>query len=324
MLAENEATLPFAKPTVIGGRYGLSSKEFTPAMVKGIFDELTKPAPKNHFTIGIDDDVSHTSLELTIRRSRPKTRRRCARCSTGLGSDGTVGANKNSIKIIGSETPNYAQGYFVYDSKKSGSMTTSHLRFGPNPIRSTYLITRASFVACHNFSFLEKMDVLEAAMPGAVFLLNSPYSAAEVWEHLPKTTQQEMLRKKIEFYVIDGYKVAREAGMGTRINTIMQTCFFAISGVLPREEAIAQIKKAIKKTYGKRGEAVVAKNFAAVDHALAHLEKVELPTAASSAFDLDSVISDKAPKFVHDVLGQIATGHGDVLPVTIEGKQNEK
>jgi pyruvate-ferredoxin/flavodoxin oxidoreductase len=227
-----------------------------------------------------------------------------------------VGANKNSIKIIGSETPNFAQGYFVYDSKKSGSMTTSHLRFGPNPIRSSYLITQASFVACHNFSFLEKMDVVEAAVPGAVFLLNSPYPAAEVWEHLPKTTQQEMLRKKIEFYVIDGYKVAREAGMGTRINTIMQTCFFAISGVLPRDEAIEQIKKSIKKTYGKRGEAVVAKNFAAVDHALAHLEKVELPATASSSFDLIPSISAKAPEFVRNVLGEIAAGRGDLLPVS--------
>ena len=212
----------------------------------------------------------------------------------GLGSDGTVGANKNSIKIIGDQTDNYAQGYFVYDSKKSGSMTTSHLRFGPNPIRSTYLITRASFVACHNFSFLEKMNVLEAAMPGAVFLLNTPYSAAEVWDKLPKTTQEEMLRKKIEFYVIDGYKVAREAGMGTRINTIMQTCFFAISGVLPRDEAIAQIKKAIYKTYGKRGEAVVEKNYAAVDAALAHLEKVELPATVSSNFDITGVISEQS------------------------------
>ncbi len=238
------------------------------------------------------------------------------RCFTVLGSDGTVGANKNSIKIIGSETPNYAQGYFVYDSKKSGSMTTSHLRFGPNPIRSTYLITRASFVACHNFSFLEKMDVLEAAMPGAVFLLNSAYSAAEVWDKLPRSVQEEMLRKKIEFYVIDGYKVAREAGMGSRINTIMQTCFFAISGVLEREEAIKQIKKSIKKTYGKRGEAVVEKNFAAVDHALAHLEKVELPEAATSSFDVAGAISDKAPKFVHDVLGQIAAGKGDLIPVS--------
>jgi len=316
ILAENSATLPFAaKPTVIGGRYGLSSKEFTPAMVKGIYDELSKPAPKNHFTIGIDDDVSHSSLtyDPTFSTEDPKTVRALF---YGLGSDGTVGANKNSIKIIGSETPNYAQGYFVYDSKKSGSMTTSHLRFGPNPIRSSYLITQASFVACHNFSFLEKMDGVEAAMPGAVFLLNSPYPASEVWNHIPKTMQQEMLRKKIQFYVIDGYTVAQEAGMGRRINTIMQTCFFAISGVLPREEAIEQIKKSIKKTYGKRGEAVVAKNFAAVDAALAHLEKVELPTAASADFDIVGAISDKAPKFVHDVLGQIAGGKGDLLPVS--------
>jgi pyruvate-ferredoxin/flavodoxin oxidoreductase len=315
VLGENAARLPYAMPTVIGGRYGLSSKEFTPAMVKGIFDELAKPQPKNHFTIGIDDDISHTSLtyDPAFSTEDPKTVRALF---YGLGSDGTVGANKNSIKIIGSETPNFAQGYFVYDSKKSGSMTTSHLRFGPNPIRSTYLITRASFVACHNFSFLEKMNVVEAAMPGAVFLLNSPYSAAEVWDHLPKTIQEEMLRKKIEFYVIDGYTVAREAGMGTRINTIMQTCFFAISGVLPREEAIKQIKKAIQKTYGKRGEAVVQKNFAAVDAALAHLEKVELPAAASSSFDIVGTISNKAPRFVHDVLGQIAAGHGDLLPVS--------
>jgi pyruvate-ferredoxin/flavodoxin oxidoreductase len=316
VLAENAASLPFAAmPAVIGGRYGLSSKEFTPAMVKGIFDELARLSPKNHFTIGINDDVSHTSLSYDPELSTedPQTVRALF---YGLGSDGTVGANKNSIKIIGSETPNYAQGYFVYDSKKSGSMTTSHLRFGPKPIRSTYLITRASFVACHNFSFLEKMDVLEAAMPGAVFLLNSPYPASEVWDKLPRSTQEEMLRKKIEFYVIDGYKVAREAGMGSRINTIMQTCFFAISGVLPREEAIKQIKKSIQKTYGKRGEAVVEKNFAAVDHALAHLERVELPAAASSNFDLAGAFSDKAPKFVHDVLGQIAAGKGDLIPVS--------
>jgi pyruvate-ferredoxin/flavodoxin oxidoreductase len=315
VLAEN-ADLPFAvRPTVIGGRYGLSSKEFTPAMVKGIFDELAKPSPKNHFTVGIEDDVTFTSLSYdpTFSTEDPKTVRALF---YGLGSDGTVGANKNSIKIIGSETPNFAQGYFVYDSKKSGSMTTSHLRFGPNPIRSSYLITQASFVACHNFSFLEKMNVVEAAMPGAVFLLNSPYAAAEVWDHLPKTTQQEILRKKIEFYVIDGNSVAREAGMGTRINTIMQACFFAISGVLPRDEAIEQIKKAIKKTYGKRGEAVVAKNFAAVDAALAHLEKVELPTAVSSDFDLIPSISGKAPEYVRNVLGQIAAGRGDLLPVS--------
>jgi len=316
VLAEKAASLPFkAMPTVVGGRYGLSSKEFTPAMVKGIYDELTKAAPKNHFTIGIDDDVSHSSLtyDPAFSTEDPKTHRALF---YGLGSDGTVGANKNSIKIIGSETPNYAQGYFVYDSKKSGSMTTSHLRFGPNPIHSTYLITRASFIACHNFSFLEKMNVLEAAIPGAVFLLNSPYSATEVWDKLPKTMQQEIIAKKIEFYVIDGYTVAREAGMGTRINTIMQTCFFAISGVLSRDEAIEQIKKAIKKTYGKRGEAVVQKNFAAVDAALAHLHRVEIPTAASSDFDLIAAISDTAPKFVHDVLGKIAAGQGDLLPVS--------
>jgi pyruvate-ferredoxin/flavodoxin oxidoreductase len=315
VLAENAVKLPFAMPKVIGGRYGLSSKEFTPAMVKGIFDELKKPAPKNHFTIGIVDDVSNSSLEYDAEFSTedPKTVRALF---YGLGSDGTVGANKNSIKIIGDQTENYAQGYFVYDSKKSGSMTTSHLRFGPNPIRSTYLITKASFVACHNFSFLEKMNVLEAAMPGAVFLLNSPYSAAAVWDKLPKTAQQEMIRKKIEFYVIDGYKVAREAGMGSRINTIMQTCFFAISGVLPREEAIKQIKKAIQKTYGKRGEAVVQKNFAAVDAALAHLEKVELPAAATSSFDLTGAFSSRAPRFVHDVLGKMAAGKGDLIPVS--------
>ncbi|HUH62756.1 MAG TPA: pyruvate:ferredoxin (flavodoxin) oxidoreductase [Terracidiphilus sp.] len=314
-LSEN-ASLPFVpKLTVIGGRYGLSSKEFTPAMVKGIFDELASPSPKQHFTIGIADDVSHTSLgyDPEFSTEDPQTVRALF---YGLGSDGTVGANKNSIKIIGENTPNYAQGYFVYDSKKSGSMTTSHLRFGPNPIHSTYLITRASFVACHNFSFLEKMNVLEAALPGAVFLLNSPYAAADVWEQLPKTLQQEILGKKIEFYVIDGYKVARETGMGSRINTIMQTCFFAISGVLPRDEAIAQIKKAIKKTYGKRGEAVVEKNFAAVDHTLTHLERVELPAAVSSEFDLIPAISDKAPKFVREVLGEIAAGRGDALPVS--------
>jgi len=316
VLAENAARLPFAAmPIVAGGRYGLSSKEFTPAMVKGIYDELAKPAPKNHFTIGIDDDVSHSSLTYDPAFSTEDSKTVRA-LFYGLGSDGTVGANKNSIKIIGSETGNFAQGYFVYDSKKSGSMTTSHLRFGPNPIHSTYLISRASFVACHNFSFLEKMNVLEAAMPGAVFLLNSPYPASEVWSRLPKTMQQEMIAKKIEFYVIDGYKVAREAGMGTRINTIMQTCFFAISGVLPREEAIEQIKKAIKKTYGKRGEAVVQKNYAAVDAALAHLEKVELPGAATSEVDLIPAISGKAPKFVQDVLGQIAAGQGDLLPVS--------
>jgi pyruvate-ferredoxin/flavodoxin oxidoreductase len=302
-------------PRIVGGRYGLSSKEFTPAMVKGVFDELKKDRPKNHFTIGIADDVTHTSIDYDAEFSteNPRTVRALF---YGLGSDGTVGANKNSIKIIGSQTPNYAQGYFVYDSKKSGSVTTSHLRFGPEPIHSTYLITKANFVACHQFSFLERMDVLTAAAPGAVFLLNTPFAPEEIWQHVPRRTQQEILDKKLEFYVIDGYKVAREAGMGTRINTIMQTCFFAISGVLPREEAIEQIKKAIKKTYGKRGDAVVQQNYAAVDAALAHLHKVVLPAAVSASFDILPAIPAGAPAFVRDVLGTIAAGHGDALPVS--------
>ena len=302
-------------PVIIGGRYGLSSKEFTPAMVKGIYDELAKPHPKNHFTIGIDDDVTHSSLRWneSFSTENPKTVRALF---YGLGSDGTVGANKNSIKIIGSETPNYAQGYFVYDSKKSGSLTTSHLRFGPEPIRSTYLISRANFIACHQFEFLEKTDVLAAAEPGAVFLLNSPYGPGEVWQHLPKTIQKTILSKKLRLYVIDGYTVARENGMGNRINTVMQTCFFAISGVLPREEAIAQIKKAIKKTYGKRGDAVVQQNYAAVDAALAHLHEVKAPEHVSATFDILPVIPAKAPTFVRDVLGAMASGHGDLLPVS--------
>jgi pyruvate-ferredoxin/flavodoxin oxidoreductase len=302
-------------PRVIGGRYGLSSKEFTPAMVKGVFDELKRPYPKNHFTIGIDDDVTHTSLDYDPEFSTedPRTVRALF---YGLGSDGTVGANKNSIKIIGTQTPNYAQGYFVYDSKKSGSVTTSHLRFGPEPICSTYLISKANFVACHQFPFLERMDILAAAAPGAVFLLNSPYGPEDVWTHLPRTTQATILEKKLQFYVIDGYTVARKAGMGNRINTIMQTCFFAISGVLPREEAIAQIKKSIEKTYGKRGEAVVQQNFAAVDAALAHLHQVTLPSKVSATFDILPMLPLEAPAFVHDVLGEIAAGRGDLLPVS--------
>jgi pyruvate-ferredoxin/flavodoxin oxidoreductase len=302
-------------PSIVGGRYGLSSKEFTPAMAKGVFDELAKPHPKIHFTIGINDDVTHSSLawDESFSTESPKTVRALF---YGLGSDGTVGANKNSIKIIGSETPYYAQGYFVYDSKKSGSLTTSHLRFGPEPIRSTYLISRANFIACHQFEFLEKTDVLEAAEPGAIFLLNSPWGPTEVWQHLPRTIQQTILDKRLKVYVIDGYSVARENGMGNRINTVMQTCFFAISGVLPREEAIAQIKKAIQKTYGKRGEAVVQKNYAAVDAALAHLHEVKLPDAVTATFDILPVIPAAAPNFVHYVLGAMAAGHGDRLPVS--------
>jgi len=308
--------LPLSQfPVIVGGRYGLSSKEFTPAMVKGIYDELAKSHPKNHFTIGIDDDVTHSSLpwDESFSTESPKTVRALF---YGLGSDGTVGANKNSIKIIGSETPNYAQGYFVYDSKKSGSLTTSHLRFGSEPIRSTYLISRANFIACHQFEFLEKTDVLVAAEPGAVFLLNSPYGPADVWQHLPRSIQKTILSKRLHLYVIDGYSVARENGMGNRINTVMQTCFFAISGVLPREEAIAQIKKAIQKTYGKRGEAVVQKNYAAVDAALAHLHEVKLPDNVTAHFDILPVIPSAAPTFVRDVLGAMASGYGDRLPVS--------
>ena len=305
----------FRFPTIVGGRYGLSSKEFTPAMVKSIFDELAKPHPKNHFTIGIDDDVTHTSLEWSADFSTesPRTVRALF---YGLGSDGTVGANKNSIKIIGAETDNYAQGYFVYDSKKSGSITTSHLRFGPEPIRSTYLITRANFIACHQFDFLEKTDVLAAAEPGAIFLLNSPWAPDQIWQHLPRRIQQTIRDKHLRLFIIDGYTVAREAGMGNRINTVMQTCFFAISGVLPREEAIEHIKKAIRKTYSKRGEAVVQKNFAAVDSTLAHLHEVAVPEAVTATFDILPAISQSAPAFVHNVLGAIAGGHGDQLPVS--------
>ena len=307
---------PFpAFPKVVGGRYGLSSKEFTPAMVKGVYDELAKPKSKNHFTVGIIDDVTHTSIDYdgVFSTEDPKTVRALF---YGLGADGTVGANKNSIKIIGEDTENYAQGYFVYDSKKSGSLTTSHLRFGPNPIHSSYLITRANFVACHQFTFLEKIDVLKGAETGATFLLNSPFGPDKVWDFLPKTVQQEIIDKKLKFYVIDGYEVAKNTGMGGRINTIMQTCFFAISGVLPREEAIDAIKKAIKKTYGKRGEAVVQKNFAAVDSTLANLFEVKVPAKATSTFDVKPPVPVAAPAFVQEVLAPIIKGDGDLLPVS--------
>jgi pyruvate-ferredoxin/flavodoxin oxidoreductase len=300
---------------VTGGRYGLSSKEFTPAMVKGVFDELRKPAPKNHFTIGILDDVTHTSLAFdpAFSTEEPGTVRALF---FGLGADGTVGANKNSIKIIGEETGNYAQGYFVYDSKKSGAMTTSHLRFGPKPIHSSYLISTANFVACHQFSFLERQDMLKFAEPGATFLLNSPYGPDEVWMHLPRQVQQQIISRKLKFYVIDGYQVAREAGMGGRVNTIMQTCFFAISGVLPREEAIAAIKQAIKKTYGKRGEAVVQKNYAAVDAALSHLHEVKVPDKVTATFDMHPPVPAAAPEFVQKVTARIIANEGDDLPVS--------
>ncbi len=302
-------------PRVIGGRYGLASKEFTPAMVKGIFDELNKPNSKNHFTIGIHDDVSHTSLDFDPNFSTedPATTRAIF---YGLGADGTVGANKNSIKIIGDETALYAQGYFVYDSKKSGSTTTSHLRFGPKPIHSSYLIRSANFVACHQFNFLERFEMLHVAEPGATFLLNSPFGPDQVWERLPRSAQQTILAKQLKFYVIDAYKVARETGMGGRINTVMQTCFFAISGVLPRAEALAAIKHSIEKTYGKRGKVVVEKNFAAVDATLAQLYEVALPTRVTSAFDLRPPVAAGAPAFVQNVTAEIIAGRGDMLPVS--------
>jgi len=313
-LTESEVA-PTFRPKVVGGRYGLSSKEFTPAMVKAVYDNLAKPKSKNHFTVGIIDDVTHTSLDVdhAFSTEDPKTVRALF---YGLGADGTVGANKNSIKIIGEDTDNYAQGYFVYDSKKSGSLTTSHLRFGPKPIHSSYLITQANFVACHQFTFLEKIDVLKGAEKGATFLLNSPFSHDKVWDFLPRTVQQEIIDKKLKFYVIDGYEVAKQTGMGQRINTIMQTCFFAISGVLPREEAIDAIKKAIKKTYGKRGEAVVQKNFAAVDSSLANLFEVKVPAKATSNFDVKPPVPDAAPEYVKNVLGPIIKGDGDLLPVS--------
>src|SRR5579871_3128735 len=300
---------------VIGGRYGLSSKEFTPAMAKSVFDELKKAAPKNHFTIGIADDVTHTSLDFDPGFSTEDPHAVRA-VFYGLGSDGTVGANKNSIKIIGKSTDNFAQGYFVYDSKKAGSVTVSHLRFGPQPIRSSYLISRATFVACHQFQFLSRMDVLACAEPGATFLLNAPCSTSEVWHRLPRQLQETIINKRLVFYAIDAAKVARENGMGGHINTIMQTCFFAISGVLPREKAIEAIKNAIRETYGKRGEAVIEKNFAAVDQTLANLQQITVPHTASSALNVLPPVPQQAPGFVRDILGTIIAGRGDSLPVS--------
>ena len=318
VLAEAQAsgTLKFkSMPKVIGGRYGLSSKEFTPAMVKGIFDELGKAKSKNHFTVGIVDDVTHTSIDYDAQFSTEHAKTVRA-LFYGLGADGTVGANKNSIKIIGEDTDFYAQGYFVYDSKKSGSITTSHLRFGPKPLKSSYLISRANFVACHQFSFLERIDMLRYADQGAVFLLNSPFPADQVWDEMPRKVQQQIIDKKLKFYVIDGYTVAKETGMGSRVNTIMQTCFFAISGVLPKEEAIEAIKHSIEKTYGKRGESVVAKNFAAVDAALAQLHEVKVPATASSSKAVRLAVPAQAPEFVQNVLAPMILGNGDDLPVS--------
>ena len=314
--ARQSGTSVFAEePSVIGGRYGLSSKEFTPSMVKAVFDELAKPAPKRHFTVGIVDDVTQLSLSYDPDFDiEPDSVVRAM--FFGLGADGTVGANKNSIKIIGEETDYWAQGYFVYDSKKSGAMTISHLRFGPQPIRSPYLIKRANFVACHQFNFLERYDVLESAVPGAVFLLNAPFGPESVWDHLPRETQTQIIDKKLRVFVIDADKVAADSGMGRRTNTVMQTCFFAVSGVLPRDESIAHIKHSIQKTYEKKGEAIVKKNFAAVDQTLANLHEVRVPAAVTATRCLPPLISEKAPDFVQKVTALMLANKGDLLPVS--------
>ncbi|MEH2202097.1 pyruvate:ferredoxin (flavodoxin) oxidoreductase [Nostoc sp.] len=315
--SRGEALLPYPPlPKIIGGRYGLSSKEFTPAMVKGIFDNLAEAKPKNHFTIGINDDVTYTSLKFDSKFSTESDNVVRA-MFYGLGSDGTVGANKNSIKIIGEETDNYAQGYFVYDSKKSGSMTVSHLRFGKEPIRSTYLIDQANFIGCHHWGFLERIDILKAAIPGATLLLNSPYNADSVWEYLPLKVQQQIIDKHLKLYIINASQVARESGMGGRINTIMQVCFFALAGVLPQEEAIAKIKQAIDKTYGKKGAEVVRMNLQAVDNTLDNLHKVDVPQTILSTDAINRVSTlNSAPEFVREVLGKIMVWEGDDLAVS--------
>ena len=302
-------------PKVLGGRYGLSSKEFTPAMVKSVFDNLAAATPKNHFTVGINDDVSHTSLswDENFSTEPPEVIRAMF---YGLGADGTVGANKNSIKIIGEETPNFAQGYFVYDSKKSGSMTVSHLRFGPKQIRSTYLITKANFVACHQPMFLERYDMAKDLVPGGTFLLNTPFSKDEIWAQLPTPVQQALIKKEVKFYVIDATKVARDSGMGGRINTIMQVCFFALSGVLPKDDAIEAIKDSIRKTYGKKGEEIVQMNLKAVDNTLAHLHQVPLQNQVNGNGGFLPAVSPNAPEYVRVVLGKLAGGRGDELPVS--------
>jgi len=313
-ILENYAHLP-KKLRVIGGRYGIASKEFTPAMVQAIFSELKKSTPKNHFTIGINDDLTHTSLNYDKTYDiEPSTVLRAI--FYGLGSDGTVSANKNTIKIIGEETNLYGQGYFVYDAKKTGSRTVSYLRFSPNKIHATYLIKHANFIGCHQFNFVEKIPILERAATGATFLLNSPWPADKVWDKLPRTLQQTIIDKKIKFYVIDAYKIAHDCAMKNHINIIMQTCFFALSNLLPQKLAIAKIKTAIKKTYGTKGEAVLQKNYAAVDNTLTKLTPVTIPHKATSSFDLLPIISDAAPKFVREIIGTMLAGKGDDLPVS--------
>jgi pyruvate-ferredoxin/flavodoxin oxidoreductase len=301
-------------PVIVGGRYGLSSKEFTPAMVKGIYDELLKDKPKNHFTIGINDDVSFTSLSYNPEFEAKRTTINCI--FYGLGSDGTVGANKNSIKIIGETTDNYVQGYFVYDSKKAGSQTISHLRFGPEPIFSTYLINMADFIACHNFNFVDKYDILKNIKKGGTFLLNSPFSNEEVWDKLPQIMQEKIIENELEFYVIDATKVAQDVHLGKRTNTILQTCFFAISGVLPKNEAIQKIKDAIVKSYSKKGDKIVQMNFAAVDQSLENLQKVIYPLKSTNKEGLIPMLTGTEDPFVKEILGKILAGMGDELPVS--------
>lgn len=300
---------------VIGGRYGLSSKEFTPAMVKAVFKEMKKEQPQNHFTIGIDDDVTHTSLNYD-RSFHLESQHLFRGLFYGLGADGTVSANKNSIKIIGEKTNFHVQGYFVYDSKKSGSLTVSHLRFGNKPIESTYLIQSANFIACHHFNYLTKYDLLKDAETGAVFLLNAPYPKDQVWNMLPQKIQEEIINKQLKFYTINAYTVAKETGMGNRINTILQTCFFAISNVLKKDDAIDKIKEAIYETYWKKGEAVVQKNYEAVDQALEHLYQIDYKQYRIGNKPIDDAIDESAPEFVKDVLGRIIAGEGDELPVS--------
>lgn len=301
-------------PQVVGGRYGLSSKEFTPGMVKAIFDELSQERPKNHFTIGINDDVTHTSLLYSALELNDPTMTQAL--FFALGADGTVGANKNSIKIIGENTDLHAQGYFVYDSKKSGSQTVSHLRFGKNPIKAPYLISEANFLACHKFNFVQKVDMLRFAKPGATFLLNSPFGKDDIWAELPAPVQAAIRDKNLRFYVIDASKVAEEVGMGSRINTIMQVCFFALSGVLPKDEAIEAIKKAIKKTYSKKGDDVVQQNFHAVDATLVHLYEVTEKPMMDHQSDFPVVVPAAAPAFVQEVTAMMMDGRGDQLPVS--------
>ncbi len=302
-------------PVIVGGRYGLSSKEFTPAMAKSVFDALKEAALKNHFTVGIHDDVSHSNLPWDPAFALPEEGVFSA-LFYGLGSDGTVGANKNTIKIIGENTPNYVQAYFVYDSKKAGAVTVSHLRFGPKPIRAPYLVEHAQFVACHQWNFLEKMDVLEFLKPGGVFLLNSPYPAEEIWDQLPRSAQEQLIAKKVKVFAIDAYQVARASGMSSHINTIMQVCFFAISGVLPREDALREIRSAIQKTYSSKGEEVVRVNLQAVDQTLQYLKEVRVPQEAGSKREMRAPLSEDAPEFVRTVLGAMTAGKGDAIPVS--------